>query len=487
VSKGGATAPPSVNAAGLIGQQAGSNIQAAQTQAALNNANVISPLGQSGWAANSYDPNTGLPTSYTQSQYLSPQAGNVFNAQTGLASGLANNANTVGNYAAGTAGQGSGLVNQAINTWGGQLPTSPVSTEGLPALTGSAAAGPIQTSVNQVSNAAGGPIQNSLDFSGLTALPSSSTDFSNEVTAAQNAAYNTQAGYLDPQFAERRSDLAQQLADQGISAGSSAFDRSQGDLGRQQTFAYQQAQNAAVAAGNEEQARLFGENLSSRQQGVGEREAQGQFANQAQAQGFGQNLTNAELANQAALAQGNFANQAQQQGFGQNYANANLSNAANLQGFNERTTQWGEPLAALSGLAGLGEGLLGGSAGQLAGLGSLGNFTWAGGLPSQGGTATTVTPPNIAGLQGAANQGNLNSFVGGNTLNNQLFSQLGGLANAAGGSNLLFGSQGLGGLLGVSPTSGLLGALLGGGADALGGGATAAAGLPLGLAALGLA
>jgi hypothetical protein len=96
-----------------------------------------------------------------------------------------------------------------------------------------------------------------------------------------------------------------------------------------------------------------------------------------------------------------------------------------------------------------------------------------------------VQPPNVVGAQQAANTGNLNRAAVGMGLNNQLGSGIGSLATGLGGSNLLFGSQGLSGLLGVNPTTGLLGGLFGGGAG-LAGGATADAGLPLGLAALGL-
>jgi hypothetical protein len=129
--------------------------------------------------------------------------------------------------------------------------------------------------------------------------------------------------------------------------------------------------------------------------------------------------------------------------------------------------------------------LLGTGASDLANLGGLGNFNWSGGVPTFGSSQTAVQPPNVVGSQQVANTANQNRFTAGNTLNNQLTSGLGSLGGALGGQGLLFGSQGLGGLLGVNPTTGLLGGLFGGGAG-LAGGATADAGLPLGLGALGL-
>jgi hypothetical protein len=257
------------------------------------------------------------------------------------------------------------------------------------------AASPLLGNVANLANSLpGGPV----NFGGVAPL---STNFPDQVAQAQNAAYNTQAGFLDPQFAEKKSDLTQQLADQGINPGSEAYDRAQGDLGRQSDLAYQQAKDAAVAAGNQEQQTLFGESLQGRQQGV-----------------------------------------------------------------NEALQQYQSPFNAIGSLAGSAGGLLGTGAGDLATLGGLGNFSWAGGVPTFGGSPTTVQPSNVVGAQQAANQGNYYRSAQGMALNNQLGSGLGSLATGLGGSNLLFGSQGLSGLLGANPQTGLLGGLFGGGAGA---------------------
>ncbi len=333
MSKASAQQPPQVNAGNLIGQQGQANAAAAELQSGLNNVNVASPLGATFYTPTSIDPGTGHPANWAQTQQLSPASQGVFASQQSLAHGLADLAGTTAGTVAQSAGPGSDLLNTAA------------------------------------SNLRGGP-----------AL------IQKEVTDAQNAAYNTQAGYLNPQFAQKHSDLAQQLADQGISAGSNAFDRAQGDLGRQETLAYQQAQDAAVGAGNQEQNTLFNQQL---------------------------------------------------------------------------------------GLGSLGQNILGGASSELPALGSLGNFTWAGGLPSQG-SSSTVTPPNIGSIQSAANQGNLNSFAAGNQLNNQLSSSLGGLFGSLGGSNLLFGSGGPSAALGLG-SGGLLGALFGNPAAAA---STIATGLP---------
>ncbi len=361
MSKAGVKAPPSVDPSALATAQTGANTQSAERQAALNNVGVASPFGVSSWGATATDPTTGLPSSYRLNQQLNPTLQGLFDQNTSLLSG-------------------------GYNTWGGQLPQGPVSTDGLPALVGAP-------------YGAGGPIQGSVN-----------SNFPEQIAQAQKAAYNTQTGFLDPQFKQKESDLEQQLADQGLSPGTEAYDRAKGDLGRQETLAYQQAQNEAVSAGNQEQSTLFGESLGA-----------GQFANQAQQQGFGQGATDYQL-----------------------------QNAARGQGFNERLAQWGEPLSELEGIGSLG----------LGAVGTLGN------VPSLGGTATSVSPTNVVGAQGAANTGNLNSFLAGNTLNNQLGGGIGTIGSALGNSNLLFGSNGLSSALGISPTQGLFGGLFGGGGAA---------------------
>lgn len=99
------------------------------------------------------------------------------------------------------------------------------------------------------------------------------TNFGDLTKQAQNAAYGTATQYLDPQFAQQRSDLTQQLADQGINPNNAAYSRATGDLGRQQQLGYNAAQNAAVTAGDAEQQALFTEALNNQgqqfQQGLG--------------------------------------------------------------------------------------------------------------------------------------------------------------------------------------------------------------------------
>lgn len=472
MSKGGASVPstPSVDPTQLAKANAATAAFQAQS---LNNINTTSPFGSSTYSYTGTGPYGIGPGSTSLNQSLSPQLQPVYNNQTSLAATLAGNANSLSNDAASRAHYGAEILDRANNLTN-EIPQGPVSTEGLPGIISNVApqAAPPSIATNNVPALATsfgtGPIQTGLNFSGLTPLPTSTTDFSNEVGQAQKAAYNTQEGYLQPQQAEQTSDFQQQMADQGIAPGTAAYSRAYGDLSRAQTFQNQQAQDAAVAAGNQEQSTLYGENLSSRQQGAGELEAGGAFANAAEEQAAQQAQANAQLADAANSQQfGQNAQQAgyqagvAQQNFGQGVTNAQLSDTANQQGFNERVTQWGEPLSALNTADATGEGILGSAAGDQATLSPMSNFAWAGAVPTFGGAPTTVTPPNIVGGAFANNQAAMNQFTAATTLNNQLFNGIGSLGGALG-----LGNGGLGSMLGLTGSGGLFSGLFGGGAAA---------------------
>ena len=72
--------------------------------------------------------------------------------------------------------------------------------------------------------------------------------------AASDAYYGKETAYLDPQFKQQQSDLDAKLANQGVTAGTAAYERAQGDQGRAQEFAYGQARNQAIGQGQTAQA-----------------------------------------------------------------------------------------------------------------------------------------------------------------------------------------------------------------------------------------
>lgn len=85
-----------------------------------------------------------------------------------------------------------------------------------------------------------------------------------------DAIYNQATSRLDPQWAKSNNAFADQLAGQGITVGSDAYDRAMADQSRSQNDAYTSAQNAATQAGEQAANQLFGQQLSGRQEGINE-------------------------------------------------------------------------------------------------------------------------------------------------------------------------------------------------------------------------
>jgi hypothetical protein len=114
---------------------------------------------------------------------------------------------------------------------------------------------------------------------------------------------------LQPSLDSDRAALETQLANQGLTPGTPAYDRAIDAANRQSN----DARLAAIAQAGTEQSRLFGLGLND-----------AQFRNAAQQQQYAQNANNAA-----------FFNAAQNQEFGQDFSNAGLANSARAQGFNE--------------------------------------------------------------------------------------------------------------------------------------------------------
>lgn len=87
------------------------------------------------------------------------------------------------------------------------------------------------------------------------------SDFGTQIKGAQDAAYRSQTQYLDPQFAEGQQALDSKLANQGLQVGGEAYDKAQGDYGRQKQAAYQSARDAATTAGANIQNQGFNQGL----------------------------------------------------------------------------------------------------------------------------------------------------------------------------------------------------------------------------------
>jgi hypothetical protein len=292
--------------------QTQSNQQTANYNADLNRVDQYTPYGSSVYTTTGTSA-SGAPA-YRQDVTLAPLA------QQELDNELQQNADL--------SKLGYGLYAQASNSL-----AKPVSTDGLPALSGAPTGGAIQSSLGSA-----GATQGSLDYSKLAALPDANS-FGDAAKAASDAAYKSATARLDPQYANYQSDMDAKLANQGVVQGSEAYNRAQDELGRQRTDAYGQAENSAYQQGLAAQQQGYGQALSTRQQGATEATTAGTFLNAAQQQQFDQMSQS-----------GAFANAAQAQAYAQQLSGASANNAARAQGLQEQSTLATMPLNQLQAL-----------------------------------------------------------------------------------------------------------------------------------------
>lgn len=293
----GKPSPPKAPDPTVVAQaQTGSNLATATAQSELNNINQTTPYGSSTYSQNgTYADGTPI---WSQQTTLSP-------AQQNLLDMTQQGETTLGQ----TALSGLGAVQNSLGT--------PFSYGG-PNVTGNIGdSGNIQTGVTNQSN------------SGITGQIGNGANNPWAIKQAENAAYNTQAQYLDPQFARAHGSLNAQLANQGLSSGDRGYDVAQQTLGEQENQAYGNAGNQAVLAGQNEQNTLYGQGLSS-----------AALQNSANSQGFNQGL-----------AQAGFGNTAQGQQYGENLSTAGFNNTAAGQALQQQLALRNQPLNEYNALA----------------------------------------------------------------------------------------------------------------------------------------
>ena len=397
--------PPAPNYQQSATQQGAANVEAAQKTAILNNPNIISPYGRQTVTYSSspivdqqaYDQamqnwrNTqgqtdenGNPISSaappdisqftragdlqpTVTQTLTPESQAALEAQqriTQKLSGLGESAIGTAQKIMGTPFQytGPGIETSA----GPELPLNYGPAMGMYGMAGSVA--PDQYGMAQGINAADygqaqginagaygqaqgvnaspyGNLQSRLDLSGVAAMPV------NAGTTAQQAIMNR----LQPQIAQQSAALTQQLANQGITPGSEAWNNAMREQQQQQNDLVSQAALQGIGldiAANQQgygqalgAANLYNQALG---QGFGQAAQAQQMANQAIAQNYGQGIGAQQLANQAIAQnfgqglQGNQAiNAAIAQNYGQGMGSQQLANQAMAQNYGQAATSAG--------------------------------------------------------------------------------------------------------------------------------------------------
>jgi hypothetical protein len=198
---GGGSPPPAPDPAATAAAQGQANKEAVRETALVNQIGTTGPGGRTYYTGSIGDPDRTMVTE------LSPSGQQVYDSQQDIASRL--------------------------GSYGQQL-------------------------AGQVGN---GPAAFSLD--GLPAAPWE-RDYTTDVSSLERATYDRGANLLSPEFDRREESLRTQLANQGITGGSEAYDRELNRFGDERARAMNDLSLASVAAGRQEQSRLYGMDSASR-------------------------------------------------------------------------------------------------------------------------------------------------------------------------------------------------------------------------------
>lgn len=292
--------PPDYTAAANAQAQASKDVTNSQTWA--NRADQSTPWGATTWKASSdVDPSSGQAvTKWTQNTTVDPQIQQALDSQLNLQTSRSDLANS--------------LMPRAQQEFGKQMDWSALT----PMAQGQMNAGGLNATTGAYSfgnpSRQAGQIQRGLDYSGLQDVQGSGQ----QRQRAEDAIYQSAASRLDPQWQGQQSQLETQLANQGITRNSAAYENAMAGFNRQKTDAYQQAQMGAITGAGQVAQQNYGMDLGLRQQQAAEQGQLGQFGNAAQSQAY-----------QQALGSGQYGLQNQQQAFAQ-------QQAAGSQNFNQQ-------------------------------------------------------------------------------------------------------------------------------------------------------
>lgn len=254
MGKSSGSAPQAVDPYTQAGAQYGLSTGTAQFNAGLNRTNQVNPLGSSSWNA-SYPTVSGGPAAPS----ATPQAGQRATATQGMPSYSGNGTPLTAppgyspNF--GLGGGGAGQINVPglgnISIPGGN---SPYGFGGSQDPRGGA---PTYTQTTSLQPWANQMLQSPINTSGLPGMPGGPSITQN-LQDTQNAVYGQEMGYLQPQEQLAQEQQNSLLANEGATPGSAAYKTAQDQMNRNNTFQNQQAANAAILAGNQQQTNLFG-------------------------------------------------------------------------------------------------------------------------------------------------------------------------------------------------------------------------------------
>ena len=323
MGKSSPTPPAIPDYTGAATAQGAANLAAGQQTASLSNPNIVSPYGNQTVTYGATGPNGDMQPTVTQT--LNPDAQAALIAQQKTQSAL-------GGLALQGVNQASSILGTPFQYTGPGIQTS---LQGA----GSVNLGPAPDAyglAGSINPGMYGSAQQSLDLSNVAKMPV------NAGTTGQQAILSR----LNPQINQNNQALTQQLANQGITPGSEAYNNAmrtnqQGnnDLYTQaalqginlDTAANQQGYNQALSSAglyNSGLGQNFGQGLAAQNQ-----------ANAAVGQNFGQAATSSQLYNQA-----------QNQQYNQNLQSAQFGNTAANQSLAQQLQLYNQPLNAITAL-----------------------------------------------------------------------------------------------------------------------------------------
>jgi len=194
--KGGAPSAP--DPYGMASAQGGLNQQAAAYNKALNLGNYTNPFGGQSSGISGFDPVSGAPI-YQTNIGVNPQLG--------------------------------GLINQTLGQMGNAQANNPYFNDSYRGYQG------VISGLNQNVGALGQSL--------------TPQDAAQAQQRGQDAAYQSQTQYLDPQFNQQQESLQAKLAAQGLAPGSQAYGNAMTNFNNQRQQAYSNAQNQAILTGSQ--------------------------------------------------------------------------------------------------------------------------------------------------------------------------------------------------------------------------------------------
>lgn len=291
------SAPTPVDPYAQANAQLGLSEGTAQFNAALNRTNQVNPLGsstfsasypgqQTGFGGTAIDPSTGQPVG-SQWNLTGPSGfGGLPNSGLpGIGGGpslqaggqITHSGNgTPLNYPPGYSPSGGAQPTSSINIPGVgnvQIPTSLLGgMTGANTQADPYGGSPIYTQNTQLAPQFNAALQKPVDTSQIIGAPGGGGVYQGN-QAIQNALYNQQTAYLDPQFAQSDDQLKSQLAGQGIMPGSTAYQNAMDQQNRNKTFSYNQAANSAITGATGQEAQLQGMGIAGENANIAARNA----------------------------------------------------------------------------------------------------------------------------------------------------------------------------------------------------------------------